>query len=354
MIAPASLRPRHHRGRLSPLAPLLLAFSLACSQGGDREESESVLASVAGEPVRMSDVREVAGDQLDQLDFQYRRQRHQIIDAALQDAVRQRLLEQEAEARGMPLEQLVAEITAEAPTVTDADVTAWYETNASALGGLALEDIRPQIRQFIAERRRESALAEFAAELARDKDVQISLEPFRVEFENEGAPALGPEDAPVTLIEFSDFECPYCGRFFSTLQRLKQEYGDSLRIVYRHYPLDNHPNAFQAARASMCAADQGRFWEMHDLLFQEQDRLGSADLEEKARRLGLDVATFAACLASDSHVERIERDMREGDRVGVDGTPALFVNGIPVPGGAAPYEVVAEMIDEELARRAAD
>lgn len=343
---------RARRGQRAGRALVALAAlvpALACA-GPDDDESARVLATVDGEPVTMVDVREVAGDQLGQLEFQYEQQRHQIIETALRSAVRQRLLEEEAKARGVSLEQLLADEVGPVPEVTAADIESWYEMNSAALGNLSLEEIRPQIRRFLQDQRREEALNELTESMGAEREVRILLDPFRVEFDDEGAPSTGPANAPVTLVEFSDFECPYCGAFFGTLERLEQEYGERVRIVYRHYPLDNHPNAFQAARASMCAADQGRFWEMHDLLFQEQDRLGMADLREKAERLGLDAADFDTCLASERHFDTIERDIREGDRVGVDGTPAVFVNGIRVPGGAAPYGVIAEMIEDELAR----
>lgn len=341
--------PSRHRAGRGLIALAALVPTLACAGPGD-DESARVLATVDGEPVTMADLREVAGEQLDQLDFQYEQQRHQIIEAALTSAVRQRLLDEEAEARGVSVEQLVADEVGPISEVTAAEVESWYEVNSAALGNISLEQIRPQIRMFLQDQRREAALSELIDSMGAEREVRILLSPFRVEFEDVDAPSAGPTDAPITLLEFSDFECPYCGAFFGTLERLKSEYGDRLRIVYRHYPLDNHPNAFQAARASMCAADQGRFWEMHDLLFQEQNRLGNADLREKAERLSLDTAAFDECLASDRHIDTIERDIRAGDRVGVDGTPAVFVNGIPVPGGAAPYDVIAEMIEDELAR----
>ncbi len=313
--------------------------------------SDEVLARIDGEPVTMADVEDMLGEQLDQMEFKYRLQRHQLIERALERVVRRRLLETAAEASGVSGQQLLEEQVG--PTAVSPDeVEAWYRENAAALGGRSLEELRPRIRQFLVQTKRERALEGFAEELEEDRNVEYLLEPFRVELNNEGSPATGPEDAPITLVEFSDFECPFCGRFFPTYERIKQEYGDRLRIVFRQYPLrEIHPNAYGAALASLCAHEQGRFWEMHDLMFQEQDRLDRESLQQKAGRLGLDTERFNECMQSQRYAEQIQRDLQAGDRVGVDGTPALFVNGIPVPGGAVPYDVLANVIEEELSRQ---
>ncbi len=324
---------------------------IACSEGGSQEAE--VLATIDGQPVSMADVEDMAGDQLGQLDHEYRIQRYQLIESALNQIVGSRLLELEAEARGMSFEELVAAETAGRLQVTEDEITSWYERNAASLSGRSLEELYPRIEEYLTSTKREQILSELAQRLRGEREVEVLLEPFRVEFDNSRAPALGPAGAPVTLTEFSDFECPFCGRFFPTHQRLMETYGNRLRVVFRQYPLNTHPNAFSAALASLCADEQGRFWEMHDLMFAEQDQLGVAALKEKASRLGLDRQRFDECLDSGQYAERVRSDVREGNRAGVSGTPALYVNGIPVPGGAAPYEALARLIDQELERAGA-
>ena len=165
-------------------------------------------------------------------------------------------------------------------------------------------------------------------------------------FELSGAPLA----AAVEIIEFSDFECPFCLRAHPTVQKVMAEYGERVRLVYRHYPLPNHPNAVPAAEASACANEQGKFWPYHDRLFASPGRLSAADLKQHAVELGLDAAQFNACVDERKYRADVQADMQAGQRAGVSGTPAFFINGRPLT-GAQPYEAFARIIDEELARR---
>ena len=136
-------------------------------------------------------------------------------------------------------------------------------------------------------------------------------------------------DAPVTLVKYGDYECPYCGEAHPVLKELQERVGEQVRFVFRHFPLDSvHPRARRAAQAAEAAASQGRFWEMHDLLYERQDELGEEDLLRYAAELGLDLRRFEEDLANDHHAWRIEEDRLGGERAGVGGTPALFVNGV--------------------------
>src|SRR5919107_1289790 len=138
----------------------------------------------------------------------------------------------------------------------------------------------------------------------------------------------GPEDAPVTLVKYGDYECPYCGQLHPVLEELRERSGERVRFVFRHFPLDSvHPRARRAALAAEAAASQGRFWEMHDLLYERQDELGEEDLRRYAAELGLDLRRFEEDLTNDNHAWRIEEDRLGGDHAGGGGTPAFFVNG---------------------------
>jgi protein-disulfide isomerase len=163
-----------------------------------------------------------------------------------------------------------------------------------------------------------------------------------------GRPARGPERAKVTVVEFVDFECPFCGRFArDTLPRIEREYGSRVRWVSRHFPLASHPHARGAAVAAECAHEQGRYWQYHRLLFDNQDSLDARGLRAHAGHAGLDLKRFDACVKSDAARDRVEHDAGEGRAAGVKGTPTFFVNGRPVR-GAVSFEELKRRLDDGL------
>jgi protein-disulfide isomerase len=139
----------------------------------------------------------------------------------------------------------------------------------------------------------------------------------------------GPDDAPVTLVEYGDFECPSCGAAYPIVESVRKKMGARLRFVFRHFPLTQmHPHAVHAAEAAEAAGAQGKFWQMHGMLFEHQDALEDADLVGYAKALHLDSNRFTSELASEAHVERIRKDIGSGIRSGVNGTPTFFINGV--------------------------
>lgn len=164
-------------------------------------------------------------------------------------------------------------------------------------------------------------------------------------------PSLGPENAPIVMVEFSDFRCPYCARFHAqTLEPLLAQYEGQIKFVYRDFPV---VGGDRAALAAECAHDQNVFWEYHDLLFENQSLLDSDDsLIQLASQLDIDMDTFSTCLSSDQHSDEIQNDFSQGLSYGVGGTPAFFINGRPIV-GAQPIAAFQQVIDEELAAQAA-
>jgi predicted DsbA family dithiol-disulfide isomerase len=174
----------------------------------------------------------------------------------------------------------------------------------------------------------------------------------RTEVDITGAPVMGSADAPVTIVEFSEFQCPYCGNYArETFPQIEQQYIETgkVKYVFRNFPLSFHENAEKAAEAGVCAADQGKFWEYHETLFNNQDALAVDNLKQYAADLGLDTAKFDQCLDSGAMADKVQSDIDAGTGYGVSGTPAFFVNGIFVS-GAMPLEVFQSIIDDELAQ----
>jgi protein-disulfide isomerase len=343
------------RFKFSGILGLILALGFclpACSATADKAAdkkadaaSNQVLALVNGKPITDADVRKSAADQFAQLEHEYETNKHQLLENQLDQAINDRLVELEAAAKGVSKEQLLADI--KAPDVTDAEVDAFYEQNKAQIPR-PKDQIAPQIKQYLQQKGQADARQKFFEGLQAKYKVEKKLEPMRTEVAATG-PARGPATAPVTIVEFSDFQCPFCGRLIPTLEQVKQKYGDKVRIVFRQYPLPMHPNAQKAAEASLCANDQGKFWEMHDAMFKNQQELAVDNLKAKAAALGLKADEFNACLDSGKHVPQVQADVKDGSAVGVNGTPAMFVNGRFLS-GAVPIEQLSSIIDDELQR----
>ncbi|MCC7417314.1 MAG: thioredoxin domain-containing protein [Acidobacteria bacterium] len=272
--------------------------------------------------------------------------------AALDEMVARRLLEQDAAARGTTLQAVVAGLSAKADEspITDADVTAWYDSHQDRVQGAPLDAVRAPIRAVIAGERFDAAREAYLETLRAKTPVTIRLEAPRVEMAEAGRPARGPENAPIRLIEFSDFQCPFCLRAFPTVMKVLDTYGDRIRFVYRHYPLQNHPEARPAAEAAQCAHAQGKFWPFHNRLFENPGHLSAADLKQAAADLGLDTAAFDACVAGRTYRDDVDADIAAADAAGISGTPAFFING-RILSGAQPFEAFKKVIDEELASK---
>ncbi len=306
----------------------------------DRYGSDSVLATVDGEPISEARTLNTIRGQLLALE----RQRHELISGALDAEIRGALIASEAEKRGLsPDELLRVEVEEKATALPSATIDAFYQDQAKQRGGRISPkaEIENDIRQYL-------ALEAFHARLRESANIRKTFEPFRIDIAALG-PAKGATNAPVTLVIFSDFECPYCSRVTPILNEVEKTYGDKVRIVFRQFPLEGlHPNARRAGLASLCAHEQSRFWPMHDALFANQGRLGT-DLEGIAARVeGLDPDAFGQCLADARFDDLITRDLEDGALVGVTGTPALFVNG-RFMNGVVPFDQLAAVIDEELA-----
>jgi protein-disulfide isomerase len=311
--------------------------------------SSPALALVAGEPVTEAEVEALISAQLAEL----RQRDYQLRNQALEELIARRLLDREAKRRGLSVEALIkAEVDAKA-VPTDADKKALYEANKARFAGKSEADALKEVEPAARQQKRRERQGEYVRELRSKTQVEVRLEPLRADLR---LPATvpsrgGPATAPVTVVEFSDFQCPYCARAQPTLRKLRETYGEKVRFVFADFPLDFHPLAKKAHEAAYCAADQGQFWPMYDRLFASQGKLEVASLKTYATELGLDATAFASCLDSGKNAARAEALLGEGARNGVTGTPAFFINGRMLV-GAQPFESFASLIEDELARAA--
>jgi protein-disulfide isomerase len=263
------------------------------------------------------------------------------------------LIEKAAAAKKITVEKLLAEeIAKRRKPVAPSDIEAFYAKNQAQMQGEPLDKMRDPIAQFLEGQRETEARNAYVAELKKaGPTVRVSLDPPRMAVSvATNDPVRGAMNAAVTIIEFSDFQCPFCARVTPTIAKLRETYGNSIRIVWKDFPLENiHPQAAKAAEAGHCAADQGKYWEFHDRLFANQSRLQPEALKEHAAAVGLDAKAFAACLDSGRYAARVQQGVKEGQALGVSSTPTFFINGRMVT-GAHPYETFAAVIDDELAR----
>jgi protein-disulfide isomerase len=289
--------------------------------------------------------------ELAQLDEQYQEQRYQLRRGALEALLRRRAFDAKAKQKGVTTEELVEkDVAGKVAEPSDDEIRALYER--AKAGGQQLpplDQVKDDIARFIKNQKGQGALAEYYEGLKKEMNIEVLLPPYappKVAVDATG-PAKGPNGAPVTIVEFSDYECPYCVKAEPTVKEILDAYPGKIRLVYRDFPLPMHARAPKAAEAAHCAEDQGKYWEMHGKLFASAGKLEVADLKAHAREVGLDGAKFDKCLDSGEKAKVVEMHKKAGEDVGVTGTPAFFINGRQLS-GAQPVEAFKAIIDQEL------
>ncbi len=303
-----------------------------------------VVATVGSHPITEGEVEARIKSQLAAMESQVYELKRKTIEAIADDYA----LQQAAGESHISVAEYIKR-QGGASTVSDEDAQKFYDQHKAQYHQQPYDQVRASILNTILAQRENAHRQEILAKLRSRDPLKIMIQPPRVELEVADHPERGPADAPITLAEFADFQCPFCGRVAPTLAGLRQKYGDKLKIVFFDFPLPFHAHAMDAAKAARCAADQNKFWEYHDALFANQAKLTPADLKATAARLGLDGAKFAACFDGGGHQDAIQRDEAQGHQVGVTGTPAFFIDGRPFT-GAQPQSEFEGIIDDELSR----
>jgi protein-disulfide isomerase len=323
----------------------------AQSQQSKQQDPSAPVARIGGQVITSGELDESVKKELAQLDQQYQEQRYQLRRQALEGLLRRRAFEAKAKQKGMSPEDLVTkEIADKVPQPSDEEIRALYER--AKAGGQQLppfDQVKDDIARFIKGQKGQSAMVDYYDGLKKEMGIEVVMPPYeapKVAVDATG-PSKGPSAAPITIVEFSDFECPYCSKAEPTVKALLAKYPDKIRLVYRDFPLPMHPRAPKAAEAAHCAGDQGKYWEMHEKLFANSQKLEVTDLKAYARTVGVDGAKFDRCLDSDEKKPVVEKNKKAGEDAGVTGTPAFFINGRPIS-GAQPLEAFTAIVDQEL------
>jgi protein-disulfide isomerase len=326
------------------------------ANGQPKQDPSAPVAKIGSQTVTAGELDELVKQDLAQLEQQYQKQRHDLRRQALEALVTQKVVEAKAKAANVEAQELVrGEVEKRVPEPSDEEIRAIYER--AKAGGQELppyDKVKPDIARFIKSQKAQGVAAEYYEQLKKEAKVEILLaewEPPKVQVDTTG-PAKGPPNAPITVVEFSDFECPYCVRAEPTVRQVLDTYGEKVRLVFKDFPLPNHARAPKAAEAAHCAGAQGKYWEMHEKLFASGGKLDVADLKAHAREVGVDGAKFDQCLDSGEKASLVAANKKAGEEVGVTGTPAFFVNGRLIS-GAQPFEEFKKLIDKELGAVAA-
>ena len=289
-------------------------------------DPKRVLATVNNEPITAGAVE----DALHPIIFNVQEQVYAIRKQALDAKINDTLLEAEAKKRNItPQELFTQEVIPHIKLVTDADARKFYEENKARVKA-PYEQLAQQIMDYLKEQEYQNAAGAYADKLRKGAVIQVYLkepEPPVVSIALDDQPMKGNPNAPVTIVEFTDFQCPMCGKTQPILDEVAKEYGDKVKVVARDFPLDMHPFAQKAAEAAEAAREQGKYWEYTAILFKNQEALGVPKLKEYASLVGIDRAKFDEALDTGKFTDKVRRDLREGEKLGINSTPTIFVNG---------------------------
>ncbi|MGZ3787558.1 MAG: DsbA family protein [Bacteriovorax sp.] len=341
---------------LTSLLSVMIVF-FACQKQADSKPnfifkpapSAGVAASVGGEQILDKDLN--AGIESDLYDAEMKV--YDIKFGKLQSMLLEKFMNQDPNKKGLSNDDFLNKFIAKDVKVADADIEKFIKDRQIPKDQVNPE-IRERIKQYLEVEAKKLAVDKWIAEKTKKTPVEVYIQkPQRPVFDVniKDAPFKGSADAKVTLVEYSDFQCPFCSKASVTVAELEKKYGSKLKVAFKNYPLPFHSQARLAAEAAQCANEQGSklFWKMHDAMFADQTKLDKDGLYASAKKIGVKEADFKACLEATKYKAVIDSDMAEGQKLGIKSTPTFFINGKLVS-GAQPIEVFSEVIDEELAK----
>jgi predicted DsbA family dithiol-disulfide isomerase len=304
-------------------------------------DGSDVVAEVGGHKFTRAELEQKKAGKL----LQARNQFYLAEREALNQFIDEQLLEEKAQAEHLSVEQLLQrDVVSRITDPTEDQLKVYYE-------GVDTEEpfasVRDKILAHIHDTRVSKARAEYLKELHNQFSVLIMLSPPSAQVSLDGAQIRGPQNAPVTVVEFADYECPYCQQIHGDLKKLQQQFEGKMAFAFKDCPLPMHRHAVKAAEAARCAGDQGAFWEYHDLLFEKGGKLELSQLKDYARTLKLDGARFDKCLDAGEEAAAVQKGLHDAKELGITGTPSFFINGHFVS-GTVKYEDLRDMVGREL------
>lgn len=324
---------------------LVFTLGIAAQQKAKPGSDRKPIAEIAGKPIYEQDIVSQVQGRL----VQIQRQQYKIKKEALDSYIDKQLLAKQAKAEGLTTQALLArEVDSKVPKPSDDAVYAYYIAQQN-LQNRPFAQIKEQLRQGLRQALIARARKDYIASLRAKADVQVLLAPPRYQLSYQAARLRGSPNAPVIIIEFSDFQCPFCRAAESTIRRVLAQYPKKVSLAYRDLPLSQiHPFAEKAAEAARCAQAQGKFWQYHDLLMANPPRLDQKSLIADARSLHLNEKQFDSCLTSGRTAAAVQHDFQTAMGLGITGTPAFFINGQLVSGNQ-PLSVFDKIIQADLA-----
>lgn len=332
-----------------PAAPASEAAAPAkgAANGAGRLPADHVVAKWNGKTLTYGELREKRSSVFRKLENDYKTNVYQAEQKETEGYVLDLLLKEAASKAGKSEEEYLRGI-AGTPQITEAEINEFYEKNVKQ-SGQPLAAVKPRIQQFLTGQKQQEAVRTEVERMKKEASVEISIPPpeqDQVKFELAGRPMKGKPDAKITIVEFSDFECPYCSKAVPGVEAILAAYPDDVKVYFLHFPLSFHKKAMPAAIAAHCANSQGKFWEFHDKVFENQSQLSREDLAKHATAVGIDAAKFSTCMDDPKSKALVESDMKQAEEAGVQGTPSFFIDGVFYPNGVPTVDAVKAFIDK--------
>lgn len=303
------------------------------------------LATVDGQVISSNEVEDRVSGPLRELDAKI----YRLKEKELNELINDRILEREAQTHHLTVEQLIDDkVNSKLNPPTSKEIESYYFRVRDRVNQ-PLEAVRSQIASFLLESRRRQGYEEYVSALRAKTHVVIFLGPPRAAVSVDPLRVRGAATAPITIVEFADYECPYCASAEGTLQAILAKYPNQVRLAYRDFPLEFHTHALSLAEASRCAGAQGKYWQYHDYVFAHQSQVKDDDLAKLPSQLGIDAQMFQRCMSQHTFADEVKHDLDDGQKLDIEGTPAFFINGIALS-GAVPLANFSREIDLELQR----